>query len=178
MRYLLVLALLSLAGCGESDTLAEAHGGSAAAAEAGISVYFSPQTDCHRLIINHIRMAQKSISVQAYSFTSETIAKALVEAHKRGVKVTVVLDAEKAEKSEGAWMAKRGIGTYIDTRHEKAHSKIILIDDATVITGSFNFSDDRADEVSDNVVVITGKPKLAAAYVENFDRHLKHSKPL
>ena len=87
MRYAMILALLLAAGCGDSDAPAEMHGSTAAGTEAGISVYFSPQTNCRRLIMNHIRLAQKSISVQAYSFSSETIAKSLVEAHKRGVKV-------------------------------------------------------------------------------------------
>ena len=178
MRYAMILALLLAAGCGDSDAPAEMHGSTAAGTEAGISVYFSPQTNCRRLIMNHIRLAQKSISVQAYSFSSETIAKSLVEAHKRGVKVTVILDAEKFEKSEGSYLAKRGVAAYIDPKHDKAHSKIILIDNETVITGSFNFADESEEQVADNLVVITGKPTLAAAYVENFERHLGHSKRL
>lgn len=179
MRPILALALvLLIGGCGDAETSGESHGTSAAGAEAGLSAYFSPQTDCRRLIVNHIKLAQKSISVQAYSFTSDTIARALVDAHKRGVKVTIILDAEKAErpsKTEGDYLAKRGVDVFIDPKHEKAHSKIIIVDDETVVTGSFNFAEESEEQVADNILVITGKPKIAAAYVENFQRHLAHS---
>lgn len=178
MRYALILALLMIGGCGEPETGAETHGSNAAGAEGGLSVYFSPQTDCRQLIISHIKLARKSISVQAYSFNSDSIAKALVEAHKRGVKVTVILDAEKAErpsKTEGDYLAKRSVDVFIDPKHEKAHSKIIIIDGETVITGSFNFADESTEQVADNLLVLTGKPKISAAYVESFERHLAHS---
>jgi phosphatidylserine/phosphatidylglycerophosphate/cardiolipin synthase-like enzyme len=178
MRYVLILGLVFLADCGESDQAVGFAGNTAAASEDGISVYFSPQTDCRRLIINHIRMAEKTIDVQAYSFTSEPIARALVEAHRRGVKVTVILDADKFEKSEGSYLAKRGVATYVDTGHEKAHNKIVLIDNSTVITGSFNFAEEKSEEIADNLVVITGKASLARAYQQNFARHLEHSKRL
>jgi phosphatidylserine/phosphatidylglycerophosphate/cardiolipin synthase-like enzyme len=45
--------------------------------------------------VHELENAKEKILVQAYSFTSTPIAKALVDAHKRGVKVTVVLDRSK-----------------------------------------------------------------------------------
>ena len=57
-----------------------------------VQVYFSPKGGCTDAIISEIDQAKTEILVQAYSFTSAPIAKALVDAHKRGVKVTVVLD--------------------------------------------------------------------------------------
>ena len=59
---------------------------------APISVYFSPNGGCTQAIIDEINSAKSEILVQAYSFTSAPIAKALVEAHKRGIKVLVILD--------------------------------------------------------------------------------------
>jgi phosphatidylserine/phosphatidylglycerophosphate/cardiolipin synthase-like enzyme len=113
--------------------------------------------------------------VQAYSFESERIAKALVEAHKRGIEVKVIIDDNKADKkSEADYLERKGISTYLDSKHEKAHNKIILIDGHTVITGSFNFSDE--EKKTDNLVVIQGKPKIIEAYESNFQSHLGHSK--
>jgi phosphatidylserine/phosphatidylglycerophosphate/cardiolipin synthase-like enzyme len=146
-----------------------------AAEENGVAVYFSPGTDCGQLIIDKVRMAQKHVYVQAYSFESERIAKALVEVHKRGVEVKVILDDDKADrKSEADYLERKGISTYLDSKHEKAHSKIILIDGTTVITGSFNLSDE--EKKADNLVVIQNKPKLIEAYEANFKVHLGHSK--
>src|SRR5205807_1340180 len=63
------------------------------ASEDGISVYFSPKGGCTEAIVEEIRRANDTLLVQAYSFTSAPIAKALTDAQKRGVKVTAVLDA-------------------------------------------------------------------------------------
>ena len=52
-----------------------------------VEVYFSPQGGCTGAVVEEINAAQTSILVQAYSFTSAPIAKALVDAHKRGVDV-------------------------------------------------------------------------------------------
>src|SRR5213075_1600381 len=143
-RALLILIALIVLGC---DRSANSDGTAPpAAAEDGISVYFSPGTDCGQLIIDKIRMAQKHVYVQAYSFSSERIAKALNEVHKRGVEVKVILDDDKADKkSELDFLERKGIDTYLDSKHEKAHSKVILIDGQTIITGSFNFSDRREE---------------------------------
>src|SRR5208283_3803153 len=86
--------------------------------------------------------AKRTVLVQAYSFTSAPIAKALVDAHKRGVDVEVVLDkSQKTEKYSSAdFLAHAGIPTKIDSKHAIAHNKIMVIDSATVITGSFNFT--------------------------------------
>src|SRR3954471_5258955 len=105
-----------------------------AASEDGTSVYFSPGTDCSQLIIDKVRQAQKHVYVQAYSFTSDRIAKVLNEVHKRGVDVKVILDDDKADKkSELDFLSRKGIDTYLDSKHEKAHSKVILIDGQSII---------------------------------------------
>jgi phosphatidylserine/phosphatidylglycerophosphate/cardiolipin synthase-like enzyme len=45
-------------------------------------VYFSPNGGCTEAIVKEITNAKSEILVQAYSFTSTPIAKALVDAHK------------------------------------------------------------------------------------------------
>ncbi len=59
---------------------------------ASYSVCFTPGQDCEGEIVGAITSARQSILVQAYSFTSSPIAKALVEAKNRGVDVRVILD--------------------------------------------------------------------------------------
>jgi len=55
-------------------------------------VYFSPHGGCTEAIIRELTKAKSTILVQAYTFTFAPIAKALLNAHKRGVKVEVILD--------------------------------------------------------------------------------------
>ena len=148
-----------------------------AAAEEGLAVYFSPKGGCTEAVVDALGKAEKTVLVQAYSFTSAPIAKALVDAHKRGVKVTVVLDKsqETQKYSSATFLANAGIPVFIDDKHRIAHNKVMLIDQAAIITGSFNFTKAAEEDNAENLLVIEGKPKLMAAYEKNFRQHLGHS---
>jgi phosphatidylserine/phosphatidylglycerophosphate/cardiolipin synthase-like enzyme len=61
-------------------------------------VYFSPKGGCTDAIVRELDKAQNTVLVQAYSFTSYKIAKGLLDAHKRGVKVEIILD--KSQRSD------------------------------------------------------------------------------
>jgi phosphatidylserine/phosphatidylglycerophosphate/cardiolipin synthase-like enzyme len=148
-----------------------------AAKEDGISCYFSPHGGCTEAVVAEIEKAQHEILVQAYSFTSHPIADALVDAHGRGVKVTIVLDrSELKEHREAAdQVAGAGIPTFVDARHKIAHNKIMLIDGRTIITGSFNFTTAAEHSNAENLLILHDRPKLYAAYQQNFEMHLGHS---
>jgi phosphatidylserine/phosphatidylglycerophosphate/cardiolipin synthase-like enzyme len=105
-------------------------------------VYFSPHGGCTEAIIRELDKAKNTILVQAYSFTSAPLAKALLNAHKRGVKVEVILDkSQKTQKySSATFLYNQGIPVKIDAQHAIAHNKVMIIDGETVITGSFNFT--------------------------------------
>ena len=83
-------------------------------------------------MVKEIDAAKDSVLVQAYSFTSAPIAKALVDAHKRGVKIEVILDkSQRTEKYSSAdFVLHAGIPTLIDAKHAIAHNKIMVIDGA------------------------------------------------
>ena len=148
-----------------------------AAEEDGVTVYFSPDGGCTDAIVREIGKARRSIDVQAYSFTSAPIAKAVADAHKRGVAVRVVLDKSQrtARYSSATFLFNQGVPVFIDDGHAIAHNKVILIDGQTVVTGSFNFSKAAEESNAENLLVIRGKPKLAMAYAENFAKHLGHA---
>ena len=71
-----------------------------------------------------INPAKTSILVEAYSFTSTPIAKALVAAHKRGLKVEVILDKSNRTKNYSAadFVLHGGIRTLIDAKHVRRPS--------------------------------------------------------
>jgi phosphatidylserine/phosphatidylglycerophosphate/cardiolipin synthase-like enzyme len=139
-------------------------------------VYFSPDGGCTDAIVDEINTARSVIRVQAYSFTSAPIAKAMVEAKKRGTDVQVILDKGQrtAKYSSADFVAHAGIPTYIDTEHAIAHNKIIIIDNQTVITGSFNFSKAAEEKNAENLLIIKDG-ELAKSYLTNWDNHQKHS---
>jgi PLD-like domain len=59
---------------------------------ATVEVCFTPGEDCTARIVKTLGEAKASILLQAYSFTSAPIAKALVDAKKHGVRVEAILD--------------------------------------------------------------------------------------
>lgn len=144
-----------------------------------VQVFFSPKGGCTEAVVNELGDAKESILVQAYSFTSAGIAKALTDAKKRGCKVTVILDkSQKTEKYSSAdFLAHAGVTTLIDSKHAIAHNKIIIIDEKTVITGSFNFTKAAEERNAENLLVLKNDDKLVAEYVSNFWAHGKHSEP-
>ncbi len=121
-----------------------------------ISVYFSPKGGCTEAVVNVLQGAKKLIRVQAYSFTSAPIAKALVDAHKRGVQVQVILDkSQRSEKyTSASFVSRAGIEVLIDDKHAIAHNKIMIVDDEVVITGSFNFTKAAEEKNAENLLII------------------------
>lgn len=140
------------------------------------SVCFTPGEACTDQIVEEIDQARTTIEVQAYSFTSAPIAKALVEAHRRGINIQIILDkSQETEKYSSAdFLEHAGIPTYIDRKHAIAHNKVMVIDAKTVITGSFNFTKAAQEKNAENMMILHDA-ELARFYHENWERHLQHS---
>ena len=141
-------------------------------------MYFSPHGGCTDAIVKVLNDAKESVLVQAYSFTSAPIAKALMEAHKRGVKVLVILDKSQwtAKYSSATFFQNAGIPTFIDDKYAIAHNKVMVIDGRIVITGSFNFTKAAEESNAENLLVIDDV-QLAQKYARNWQEHLDHSVP-
>lgn len=141
-----------------------------------IQVFFSPSGGCTAAVVSNLSQAKSNVLVQAYSFTSAPIAKALVDAKKRGVNVRVILDkSQRTEKYSSAdFLRNEGVPTFIDAKHAIAHNKIMVVDGSTVLTGSFNFTKAAESNNAENLLVIHD-PDLAAKYTVNWQVHLKHS---
>ena len=140
------------------------------------AVCFTPGGNCTDLIVSEIGKAKRTILIQAYSFTSAPIAGAVVEALKRGIKTEVILDkSQKTEKYSSAdYLNHSGVPTFIDTKHAIAHNKIIVIDDTTLITGSFNFTKAAQERNAENLLVIHD-PEIISLYQRNWESHKAHS---
>ena len=145
-----------------------------------LEVAFSPHGGCTDLVIKVIHSAKTSIRVLAYSFTSAPIAKALVEAHQRGVDVQVVVDKSQksAKYTSATFVANAGIPIRIDSKHAIAHNKVVIVDGHTVQQGSFNYTKAAEASNGENVLVNWNNPKLAEVYLKDWKRHWDHSDPV
>lgn len=142
-----------------------------------VQVYFSPRGGAQDALVASIGQAKDSILIQAYSFTSAPIAKALVDATKRGVKIEAILDkSQRSERYTGATFLKNeGIPVYIDDKHAIAHNKVMIIDSTIVVTGSFNFTKAAEEKNAENLLIIRNK-EMASIYMDNWEKHKDHSK--
>lgn len=132
---------------------------------------FTPREQCLPLLLSELKKAQRRILVQAYSFTSLSIAQALIEAKQRGVDACIIADKsqETARKSTLPLLIGKEIEVVIDNKVAIAHNKVMIIDDRAVITGSYNWTESAERRNAENLLVITDQ-KTVDAYKENWRR--------
>jgi phosphatidylserine/phosphatidylglycerophosphate/cardiolipin synthase-like enzyme len=142
-----------------------------------IESFFSPDQDCTKEIVNRIDDAKREVLVQAYRFDSEPIAKALIRAkNERNVDVQVILDSRhRADKKDvAALLQAAGIPTRTYApRGGIDHNKVIVVDKATVMTGSFNFTE-HAKANAENLVIDRDADDVAR-YVADWKRCAAHA---
>jgi phosphatidylserine/phosphatidylglycerophosphate/cardiolipin synthase-like enzyme len=144
-----------------------------------LAAHFSPKGGCTEAIVHEIQHARREVLVLAYSFTSKAIAQALVDAKLRGVQVEIVLDHSNEHEvySDLHFFLEQGLVPVIDPHHAIAHNKVMIIDNRTVLTGSFNFTQHAENDNAENLLVIKGHPELVRLYKENFRTHKEHARP-
>jgi len=166
MTFSALLALILMIGCTPPSP----------SVPQSVQVYFSPHGGATEAVVDALDHATNSVFIQAYSFTSVPIAKALVDAYRRKVQVHVILDpSQRTDKySEADFLQYNEIPTLIDAQHAIAHNKIIIVDDYLILTGSFNFTKAAEEKNAENLLVIND-PSLANRYLENWHAHESHS---
>ncbi len=149
-------------------------------ANTNYSVCFTPQQNCTSEIVALINSAKKNIYIQAYSFTSRAIAKALVRAFKRGVTVKVIVDRSELDRQHFSlygYLKRYHIPMWCDDTVSIAHNKVIIVDRLTVETGSFNFTYAAQHYNAENILIVHDQ-RLATSYYQNWLKRVRLSHPV
>lgn len=138
------------------------------------TLLFSPRGGGEQLIVQAIDHAKQRILMQAYSFTDSHIFAALGRARQRGVDVKVILDNSDTQPyhrwpSVASRLAALHIPVWIDYSVETAHNKVLILDSSGVITGSYNFTYAANYRNAENLLYFHDAPKLARAYIRNWN---------
>jgi phospholipase D len=160
---------LSLALVGTPLTLPAAS----VASSAAIAVCFSPEEDCAGFAVRAIDNAGSEILISAYGLTTGTgIVEALARAKKRGLDVRLIGDKTTpcGRNSGVPLLANAGVPIWIDDQARIAHEKAMVIDEAAVLTGSYNWTR-RAAENSEDLNLISSST-VAAAYAAHWHKRL------
>jgi phosphatidylserine/phosphatidylglycerophosphate/cardiolipin synthase-like enzyme len=140
--------------------------------DAEVQLLFSPQDKAVNEGVRPIlRRAQKRIDIAVFFLTHKAITKDLIDAHRRGVEVRVILDATAATNgyTKHELLREVGIPVKVEAWGGKMHMKSAAIDGEWVIGGSMNWTSAGEWDNDENTLIIRS-PELATQYHEFFDR--------
>jgi len=125
-----------------------------------------------------LQSASSTVDIAIYSFTLSNIAHTLESLAASGVTIRILMEAAAPD---GVVCSSVRSNERIMLREVSEggifHHKFAILDGTTVITGSFNWSENAQKVNWENLVVI-GCPTLAACYAEQFDSiWMYHSSP-
>jgi len=137
------------------------------------SYSFSPAGTTEEYVIKAINAAQSSLDVAVFSFYSDNIAAAVINAKKRGVEVRVVTDKVQASQS---YTVRELIENGVQLRWSRGfagqgvmHNKFAVVDGKMLMTGSFNWSLNAQLNNFENMFY-TVDPDFVGGYLAEFDK--------
>ncbi len=131
--------------------------------------FFSPYDDVEEEVLRLLDSAREEVTIAHYNIRREAILEKLIELHQRGVKVRVAVDKTNAgrEWNIGDDMLEQAGIEVVRTKPSGSrslmHLKVCVIDQETVMTGSYNWNATAALANDENMLVVRDK-QLASAY--------------
>ncbi|MBS3118509.1 DUF1669 domain-containing protein [Candidatus Woesearchaeota archaeon] len=130
--------------------------------------YFCPDDHCINQVVEAISQAKQSVYFMTFSFTSREIANALLLAKERGVILKGVMEASQISQYSMYELLKfQGTDVLKDKNKKNMHHKVFIIDNETVVTGSFNPTEGGNKRNDENVLIINDKA-VAEKFLDEF----------
>jgi phosphatidylserine/phosphatidylglycerophosphate/cardiolipin synthase-like enzyme len=139
--------------------------------ESPSAAFFSPGQACLAQIAHRFATARRTADVCVFTITDDRITRALLDAHRRKVRVRVITDNEKAfdAGSDIERIGAAGVPVKVDRTPYHMHHKYAIFDGTRLLNGSYNWTRGAAEQNEENVVD-TADPKLVAAFQAAFDK--------
>ena|GEM_PF-846439 len=145
-----------------------------------VRCYFvSPDVDgvIETAIIQAINGAKKSLDIALFSFTDDQLGNAVVQAHRRGVSVRILLAGgqDRVLGAEHGKLVNANVAVAVAQGRGYFHHSFAIIDGQLVITGSYDWSDAADQHNYENVAfidcpVLTAAQTVAERYANEFER--------
>ena len=131
---------------------------------------FSPGETCLMAILGELGRTRKTADICVFTITDDRIARAILDAHARKVVVRVITDNDKQYDggSDVAGLRAAGIALKVDETEHHMHHKFAVLDGATLLNGSYNWTRSAGSFNEENLVV-TSEPGLVHAFARQFD---------
>lgn len=133
--------------------------------------YFSPGDACVNKVMALIRKVQKTADICVFTITDDRVSDALIDAHRRGIKVRIITDNDKAIDlgSDIERLGSAGIPVRMDMTEFHMHHKFALFDGHILLTGSYNWTRSAAMNNQENIV-LSGEHRLISTFSELFEK--------
>ena len=132
---------------------------------------FSPEDNCPRKIASLLARARRNVDICVFTITDDRITDAILQTHRRGVRVRVISDNAKSLDlgSDVQQLARQGVPVRIDRSDYHMHHKFAVFDERYLLTGSYNWTRSAARHNEENFIV-THDEKLVRDFTEAFER--------
>ena len=147
--------------------------------ETNPQVLFSPRDACAERICFMIQNCVQKMDLCVFTITDNRLTEAVVKAHQRGLKVRLITDDLKSQDlgSDIEQIAAAGVPVKLDRSPFHMHHKFAIFDAKTVITGSYNWTRNAANENQENVLV-THDERIVQPFAGEFERLWASLEPL
>jgi phosphatidylserine/phosphatidylglycerophosphate/cardiolipin synthase-like enzyme len=145
---------------------------------ATVDVYFSPRGGGQEAVLRELSSAKKRILFMTFSLTDKSAGDIIMAKQQQGVQIAGVFDSWLGASRYTLFnpLKDEGMDVRKDGNQALLHHKVIIVDD-TVITGSYNYSNNAENSNNENFLIIRNAPAVTQAYIQEFERVRAVSKP-
>jgi len=139
-----------------------------------IEIKFARSESVADVIMRLMREVSGSIDAALYRFNHPGLAQGLEEAARRGVRVRLLVDGNKYQESRvtqellGGGMIPFRLAFGRQGRGSKMHHKFVILDQQTVLAGSYNWTLESEDENHENLLILRD-PQPVEAFRQEFE---------
>lgn len=140
--------------------------------DARVQVHFSPRGNAVRRAVEPLlERATRRIDVAVFYLTNKFVTADLIAAHRRGVKIRVIVDATSAQNgyTKHEVLRAAGISVKVEDWGGKMHMKSAVIDGRWAIAGSMNWTA-AGDRTNDENTLVIDSSRLARQYTQFYNR--------
>ncbi|MFH0977936.1 MAG: phospholipase D-like domain-containing protein [Candidatus Woesearchaeota archaeon] len=133
--------------------------------------YFCPEDSCKAHVLENLARAKSSIRFMVFSLTDKEIAQMIVEKSRNGLRVQGIMEKQRINMKyeQYKYLNSSGVEVKPDKNKHLMHNKVFIIDNETVITGSYNPTQSGNERNDENILIIHDR-EIAKQYVEEFER--------
>lgn len=133
-------------------------------------IYFCPEEDCEKKLLNQINSAEQSILCAMYDISLPSAKDALIAADENGLNVKIVSDLERSKSSLSVAreLKERGLLKLDNRENDFMHNKFCVFDSKIVWVGSMNATE-RGTKKNNNSAVLIESQFIARNFENEFN---------